>query len=90
MGQMLFQYDIKTPSPDVAAEEMVKIIRVNLPEEFALQQQVEIKPMFFGIKAAICQFTCSDEDGTLQDKLENFLTDMNGLGEFELSFTTRL
>ena len=87
---MLLQYDIKTPSPDVDAEVMIKNIRENLPEDYTLQEKVEIKPMFFGIKAAVCQFVCSDADGTLQDKLENFLNDFEGLGEYELSFVTKL
>ncbi|MHA2250569.1 MAG: hypothetical protein ACXAD7_09405 [Candidatus Kariarchaeaceae archaeon] len=90
MGQMLLQYDIKTPSPDVDADDMIKNIRENLPEDYILQEKVEVKPMFFGIKAAVCQFVCSDKDGTLQDKLENYLNDLEGLGEYELSFVTKL
>ncbi len=89
MAQVLYQYDIKTPSPDVDADVMVKMIRDNLPEGFTMQDKPEIKPMFFGIKAAICQFIIPEDDG-LQDKLENFLTDLAGLGEYELTFTTRL
>ncbi|MCE7735958.1 MAG: hypothetical protein GPJ54_13840 [Candidatus Heimdallarchaeota archaeon] len=89
MAQVLYQYDIKTPSPDVDAEAMVKMIREKLPEGFTMQDKPEIKPMFFGIKAAVCQFIIPEDDG-LQDKLENFLTDLDGLGEYELTFTTRL
>lgn len=89
MAKVLYQYDIKTPSPDVDVETMVKSIKDNLPEEYTMQDNPEIKPMFFGIKAAICQFISPEDDG-LQDKLENFLTELEGLGEYELSFTTRL
>lgn len=89
MAKVLYQYDIKTPRPDVDAEAMVKMIKDNLPEEYTMQDKPEIKPMFFGIKAAVCQFISPEDDG-LQDKLENFLTELNGLGEFELTFTTRL
>ncbi|OLS19056.1 MAG: Elongation factor 1-beta [Candidatus Heimdallarchaeota archaeon LC_2] len=89
MAKVLYQYDVKTPSPDVDAEAMVLKIRENLPEEYSMQDGTEIKPMFFGIKAAVCQFI-SPEDNGLQDKLENYLTNLEGVGEFELSFTTRL
>ncbi|MHA2098629.1 MAG: hypothetical protein ACW99A_08070 [Candidatus Kariarchaeaceae archaeon] len=89
MAKVLYQYDIKTPSPDVDVDVMVKLIRSNLPEEYTMQDNPEIKPMFFGIKAAVCQFISPEDDG-LQDKLENFLSDLAGLGEYELTFTTRL
>lgn len=89
MAKMVYQYDVKTPSPNVDAETMIENIRANVPEEYQLQQKVEIKPMFFGIKAAICQFVCDDDEG-LQDKLENFLTELDGVGEWELSFISRL
>ncbi|MHA2089659.1 MAG: hypothetical protein ACW98K_02270 [Candidatus Kariarchaeaceae archaeon] len=90
MGRMVFQYDVKTPNPDIDAEDMAENIRAGLPDDYVMQQKVEIKPMFFGIKAAICQFVCSDEDGSLQDKLENYLANLDGVGEFELSFTSKL
>lgn len=89
MAQVLYQYDIKTPEPNADADAMVKLIRDNLPEEYTMQDGVEIKPMFFGIKAAVCQFICDESDG-LQDQLENFLSNLEGLGEYELSYTTRL
>ena len=47
MGKMVYQYDIKTPDPDTEAENMIKLIRENLPEEYVMQEKVEIKPMFF-------------------------------------------
>lgn len=89
MAKVLYQYDVKTPSPDADAEAMVQKIRENLPEEYSMQDGTEIKLMFFGIKAAVCQFISPEDDG-LQDKLENYLTNLEGVGEFELSFTTRL
>lgn len=87
---MVLQYEIKTPSPDTNIDQMINLIRDNLAEEFVMQQKVDVKPMFFGIKSAVCQFVCSDEDGTLQDKLENYLTEIEGLGEFELTFASKL
>ena len=92
MAKVLYQFDIMTPSPDVDAEAMVAEIRNGLPEGMVLQEGTEIKPMFFGIKAAICQFVCPEEEG-IQDQLENYLNDLvekSSIGEMELSFTTRL
>ncbi len=89
MGKMVYQYDVKTPSPDVEAEDMVKAIRANTPDGYQLQEKVEIKPMFFGIKAAVCQFVCSDDEG-MQDPLEDFLSNLEAAGDWELTFISRL
>lgn len=90
MGQVLYQYDIKTPQPNADAEAMVDKIREELPEEYILQQKVDIKELYFGIKAAVCQFVVDEDIEGAQDKLENLLTEMDATGEYELTFTTRL
>lgn len=83
------QYDVKTPSPDADIEAMIQDIRNNLMEGFIMQEKVEIKPLFFGIKAAVCQFV-TDEDPERQDQIENYLNNLESTGEWELSFISRL
>lgn len=90
MAEMVFQYDIKTSAPNKDAEAMVKKIRDKLPEGFRMMEKVEIKELYFGIKAAVIQFVCDAADGSLQDQLENYLTGLEETGEWELSFTSRL
>lgn len=90
MAEMVFQYDIKTSAPNKDAEAMVKTIRDKLPSEYRMMEKVEIKELYFGIKAAVIQIVCDAADGSLQDKLENFLTQLEETGEFELSFASRL
>lgn len=92
MGEIMCQYDIKGESPETDLDEVVAKIRetlTTLDERLKMQNTHEIKPLFFGIKAAICQFILPEEDG-MQDKLEEFLESQEGVSEIELSFTTRL
>ena len=90
MAQVLYQYDIKTPEPNADVNEMVDSIRANLPSDVLMQEKVEIKKLYFGIQAAVCQFVVDEKLEGKQDELENFLNDLETAGEFELSFTTRL
>lgn len=89
MGKMVFQYDIKTPQPNFDVDIMIKAIKDNLPKEFIMQEKVDVKNLYFGIKAAVCQFVCGEEEG-LQDILENYISSLEETGEWELSFTSRL
>ena len=90
MGQVLYQYDIKTPEPNYDTQKMLDSIRLNLPEGVIMQDKAEIKKLYFGIEAAICQFICPEEVEGIQDRLENYIRELKETGEFELSFTTRL
>ncbi len=86
---MVLQYLIKTPQPGADAEAMVEEIKKNLPEGYQMMEKYEIKPLYFGIKAAEIQFLVEEGDGK-QDTLENFLNDLEAAGEFELTFISRL
>ena len=89
---MLVQFDVKADSPETDIDQMVKKIRSNLPsfnEKVQMQEGHTVKPLFFGIKAAVCQFIIPEEDGA-QDKLEEFLLKQDGVSVIELSFITRL
>ncbi len=90
MAKMVFQYDIKTPQPNADVDAMVEAIRKGLSEEFQMMEKVDISNLYFGIKSARVQFMCDAADGTLQDKLENYLNGLEETGEMELSFTSRL
>jgi translation elongation factor EF-1beta len=90
MGQVLYQYDIKTPGPNKDVNAMVDVIRNNLPEHVTMQEKVEIKKLYFGIEAAVCQFTTPEDVEGIQDTLENYLNELEETGELELTFTTRL
>lgn len=90
MGKMLYQYDIKTPQPNADVDAMISTIRTGLPEHVVMQEHVEVKELYFGIKAAVCQFVCPEDIDGIQDTLENYLTELDATGEYELSFTTRL
>ncbi len=92
MGEIMCQYDLKGESPETDLDKVVAEVRSRLSEvdeRIKMQNEFQTKPLFFGIKAAVCQFILPEEDG-IQDKLENFLEGIDGISEFELSFTTRL
>lgn len=92
MAKQAFQYDIKTPAPNTDADAMVKEIRENVPEAYQMMEKVDVKELFFGIKAATVQFMAEEGMG-VQDTLENWLNDMKEAGttgEWELTFTSRL
>ena len=86
---MVLQYSIKTPEPNADADAMVDVIRKNLPEGYKMMEKVDIKLLYFGIKAAEMQFLTEEGDG-VQDILENYLNDLTETGELELTFITRL
>ena len=89
MAEMVLQYLIKTPEPNTDADAMVSVIRESLPEAYRMMEKVEIKLLYFGIKAAEMQFITEEGEG-VQDILENYLNDLAETGELELTFITRL
>jgi len=89
MAEMVLQYSIKTPEPNTDVDNMVSIIRENLPEGYKMMEQVTITPLYFGIKAAEMQFLVEEGDGK-QDVLENYLNEIPETGELELTFISRL
>ncbi|MCY3412256.1 MAG: hypothetical protein INQ03_11535 [Candidatus Heimdallarchaeota archaeon] len=92
MAKQAFQYDIKTPAPGADADAMVQAIRDAVPEAYTMMEKVEVKELFFGIKAAVVQFM-ADEGMGVQDDLENWLNELKDnevTGEWELTFTSRL
>lgn len=92
MGEVLLQYMIKGSSPDVDLDAVAKEIRTKLAtvdERVKMQDGVEIKPLYFGIKGATVQFIIPEEDG-MQDKLEEFLRGFDGVEAIELTFVSRL
>ncbi len=89
MGKFLLVYLIKLESPEVDPEEVTKKIRENLPEDFQMQDEVKIKPLFFGIKGIEAQFILPEHEG-IQDKLEDYLRNTEGVSEVEVQYMTRL
>lgn len=92
MGEIMCQYDLNGAAQTTDLNDVAEKIRADLhmvDERIQMQKGVEIKPLFFGIKAAVVQFIIPEEDG-MQDKLEEFLLSRDGISEIELSFTTRL
>lgn len=93
MANVLYQYDIMTPSPKYDTEKMIKAIRADLPEHVTMQEKVDIEDAFFGIQKLTVQFVCPEDQEGIQDVVENYLDDLKNAektGEWELSFTTRL
>lgn len=95
MGEIMCQFDLKGESPETDLTAVVQSIKEELTsvdERLKMQNfdpEKNIKPLFFGIKAAVCQFIIPEEDG-MQTKLEEWLESRDGISEIELSFTTRL
>ena len=92
MGEIMCQFDLKGETPETDLDKVVENIRSKLSDvdpRIKMQDSFEVKPLFFGIKAAVCQFILPEEDG-IQDKLENWLLEQEGIADLELSFTTRL
>ena len=89
MAEMVLQYLIKTPEPNQDADLMVSTIKEKLPEGYKMMEKYTIKPLYFGIKAAEIQILTEEGEGK-QDILENFLTDLDITGEYELTFISRL
>lgn len=90
MGKILYQYEIKTPEPNFDVDKMIATIRENLDERVQFQEKVETKDLYYGIKAAVCQFVVPEDAEGIQDELENYLSELEETGEYELTFTTRL
>jgi len=93
MANVLYQYDIMTPTPKYDTDKMIKAIRVDLPEHVVMQEKVDIEDAFFGIQKLTVQFVCPEDQEGIQDVVENYLDDLKDaekMGEWELSFTTRL
>ncbi len=89
MGKFLLVYLIKLESPEVDPDDVTKRIRDNLPEKFQMQDEVKIKPLFFGIKGIEAQFILPEEEG-IQDTLENYLRETEGVSDVEVQYMTRL
>ncbi|RMG31602.1 MAG: elongation factor 1-beta [Methanobacteriota archaeon] len=92
MGEVLLQYMIKGSSPEVDLEAVAKEVREKLAtvdKRIKMQDGVEIKPLYFGIKGATVQFIIPEEDG-MQDKLEEFIRGIDGVEDAELTFVSRL
>ncbi len=92
MGEVLLQYKIKGSSPDVDLEAIAKSIREKLAtvdDRIKMQDGVKIEPLYFGIKGATVQFIIPEEDG-MQDKLEEYIKEFEGVEDAELTFVSRL
>ena len=93
MANVLYQYDIMTPSPKYDTDKMISDVKAELPEHVNMQEKVDIADAFFGIQKLTIQFVCPEDVEGIQDTLENYLDELKDTektGEWELSFTTRL
>jgi len=89
MGEVLLVYEIRPESPETNSDELIKRIREGLNPKFKMKEQVDKKPLFFGLVGLVAQFIIPEEDGA-QDELEEYLHNVEGVSSIQMTFVTRL
>ncbi len=89
MAEVLLVYEVRPESPEIDPSTLAEKIRKDLPAKYKMQNQIEVKPLFFGINGFVGQFIMPEEDGD-QDELEEYLNGFEGVSSIQLSYTTRL
>ncbi len=89
MGEVLLVYEIRPESPEIQPETLEKRIRANLPDRIKMQNEIEKRPIAFGLVSVVGQFIIPEEDG-MQDMLEDYLASIEGVSSVNLDFVTRL
>ncbi|MHA2357349.1 MAG: hypothetical protein ACXABK_01085 [Candidatus Heimdallarchaeaceae archaeon] len=89
MAEVLLVYEIRPETVDTTPEILENTIREKLSPRFKMQQNPEVKPLFFGLKGIVGQFIIPEEDGA-QDELEDFLNSLDVVSSIQMTFVTRL
>jgi len=89
MGRVLLVYEIRPESPEIKPKELADKIRKGLNPKFEMKEQVDEKPLYFGLVGIVAQFIIPEEDGA-QDELEEYLENIEGVSSIQVEFVTRL
>ena len=89
MGEVLLVFEIRPESPEIKPKMLEERIRSDLPQRIKMQDDIEERPLAFGLVSVVAQFIIPEEDG-MQDNLEDFLNSIEGVSSINLDFVTRL
>ena len=89
MAKVLCIYEIRPDSAEVKPESIEERIRMSVPDGMVMADSTEKIPIAFGLMALKAQFVFEEKDG-IQDALEDYLNQVEGVGNVVLSYITRL
>ncbi|NHJ40768.1 MAG: elongation factor 1-beta [Asgard group archaeon] len=81
MARIVGTYKILPEDPETDLQELKTRIELALPEDMKITATGE-QPMAFGLKALVLDINFDEQDG-LQDLLEETLSNVEGISEFE-------
>ncbi len=82
MGEVAITYRIMPDGPEVDIDSIVETIRAGGPE-WAKVNDVQIKPIAFGLKAIEALIVMGDKSGNNPDDVEKFLAGIPGVQNVE-------
>ncbi len=82
MGEVAITYRLMPDGPDVDIESIVETIRTGGPE-WARVNDVQIKPIAFGLKSIEALIVMGDKSGNNPDDVEKFLAGIPGIQNVE-------
>ena len=81
MARIVGTYKILPEDPETDLQELKERIESSLPNDMKITATGE-QPMAFGLKALVLDINFDEQDG-LQDQLEEVLSKVEGISEFE-------
>ena len=81
MARIVGTYKILPEEPETDLQVLKALIEEALPEDMKITATGE-QPLAFGLKALVLDINFAEEDG-LQDQLEEILSKIEGISEFE-------
>jgi len=88
MARVAVVVEILPEDQDVDLGELIRRIRIGLPEGFELKDH-EVAPMAFGLSVIRAVFTIPEEEG-VTERLERYLAGIEGVQEVNVLKATRL
>lgn len=82
MGEVAITYRIMLDGPDVDTDKVVEKIKTGGPE-WAKVNDVQVKPVAFGLKAIEALIVMGDKSGNNPDDVEKFLSKIPGVQNVE-------
>ncbi len=88
MARVAVIVEILPVDQDVNLSELIQKIKAKLPEGFELKDH-EARPIAFGLSLIKAIFTVPEEEG-VTEKLEKYLSEIEGVQEVNITTVTRL
>jgi elongation factor 1-beta len=87
MARVLLAVRILAQDPDTDLDALSNELREKLPQGFKLLS-ISREAVAFGLESLVAWFSVPEEEG-VTEKLESYLTSINGVGEFNVEAMSR-